>query len=133
MEMIENQANHTNALSTIGLSLQSERMQSPMEGSAHHREAKGEVQRTSDELGAQGQPKGYTLFPAIDSMAHFKHHLNMTLSKLRDPLTVPQAKEELNELMTEHVTNTDRMNTFLAALSGLSTNISTQGGSGGTS
>ena len=131
--MIENQANHTNGLSTIGLSLQSERMQSPIEGSVHHRGAKGEAERTSDELGAQGQPKSYTLFPAIDSMAHFKHHLNMTLSKLRDPLTVPQAKEELNELMTEHVTNTDRMNTFLAALSGLNTNISTQGGSGGTS
>jgi hypothetical protein len=57
----------------------------------------------------------------------------MTLSKLRDPLTVPQAKEELNELMTEHIINTDRMNTFLAALSGLNNNISTQGGSGGTS
>ena len=35
--------------------------------------------------------------------------------------------------MTEHVINTDRMNTFLAALSGLNNNISTQGGSGGTS
>ena len=42
----------------------------------------------------------------------------MTLSKLRDPLTVSQAKEELHELMTEHIINTDRMNTFLAALSG---------------
>lgn len=58
----------------------------------------------------------------------------MTLAKLRDPLTVPQAKEELNELMTEHIINTDRMNTFLAALTGLTNmNISTQGGSGGTS
>lgn len=57
----------------------------------------------------------------------------MTLSKLRDPLTVPQAKEELHELMTEHIINTDRMNSFLTALSGQSSSISMQGGSGGTS
>jgi len=35
--------------------------------------------------------------------------------------------------MTEHIINTDRMNTFLAALAGQSSAISMQGGSGGTS
>ena len=41
----------------------------------------------------------------------------MSLSKYSDPLTAKQAHDEVHELMTEHVTNTDRMNTFLHMLS----------------
>jgi hypothetical protein len=40
----------------------------------------------------------------------------MSLSKLSDPLTIKQANDEVHELMTEHITNTDRMNSFLFML-----------------
>lgn len=41
----------------------------------------------------------------------------MTLAKFGDPLTIKQAQDEVNELMTDHITNTDRMNAFLFLLS----------------
>lgn len=41
----------------------------------------------------------------------------MSLAKFNDPLTAKQAHDEIHELMTEHVTNTDRMTTFLQMLS----------------
>ncbi len=40
----------------------------------------------------------------------------MSLSKYGDPQTVKQASDEIKELMTEHITNTDRMNAFLFML-----------------
>lgn len=40
----------------------------------------------------------------------------MTLAKFQDSLTVKQASDELHELMTEHITNTDRMTAFLYML-----------------
>lgn len=41
----------------------------------------------------------------------------MALSKLSEPHTQRIALEEVKELMTEHITNTERMNTFLYQLS----------------
>ncbi len=40
----------------------------------------------------------------------------MSLAKFSDALTLKQGQDEVHELMTEHVTNTDRMNTFLFML-----------------
>lgn len=37
----------------------------------------------------------------------------MSLSKLGEANTVKTGYEEIRELMTEHITNTDRMNAFL--------------------
>lgn len=37
----------------------------------------------------------------------------MSLSKLNDPQTIKTAQDEVKELMTEHITNTDRMNAFI--------------------
>jgi len=56
-------------------------------------------------------------FPPIDTTPQFKQHLFLTLSKLADPHTVKPALEEVRVLMTEHITNTDRMNAFLLMLS----------------
>ena len=39
--------------------------------------------------------------------------MGMSLNKLGDPLTLKQGQDEIHELMTEHITNTDRMNAFL--------------------
>ena len=41
----------------------------------------------------------------------------MSLSKFGESHTIKIAHDEVRELMTEHVTNTDRMNAFLFALS----------------
>jgi hypothetical protein len=41
----------------------------------------------------------------------------MSLSKLGDNNTLKSAHDEIRELMTEHITNTDRMNSFLLMLS----------------
>ena len=41
----------------------------------------------------------------------------MSLSKFGEPHTMRIAHDEVRELMTEHITNTDRMNAFLFALS----------------
>lgn len=40
----------------------------------------------------------------------------MSLTKFADPLTLKQGQDEVQELMTEHITNTDRMNAFLFLL-----------------
>ena len=40
----------------------------------------------------------------------------MSLSKFGDTQTLKQGYSEIKELMTEHITNTDRMNTFLFML-----------------
>jgi hypothetical protein len=41
----------------------------------------------------------------------------MTLAKLGDSHTQRSALDEVRELMTEHITNTDRMNAFLYMIS----------------
>lgn len=41
----------------------------------------------------------------------------MALSKFGDNHTIKNAQEEVKELMTEHITNTDRMNAFLFMIS----------------
>ena len=41
----------------------------------------------------------------------------MSLSKFGEPHTMRIAHDEVKELMTEHITNTDRMNSFLFSLS----------------
>lgn len=41
----------------------------------------------------------------------------MSLSKFSDPHTSKIAHDEIRELMTEHITNTDRMNVFLLSIS----------------
>jgi hypothetical protein len=56
------------------------------------------------------------VFPPIENLQMFKQCLRMTLSKLSDTHTVKTAQDELQELMTEHITNTDRMNSFWQAL-----------------
>ena len=53
-------------------------------------------------------------FPAqIESKHEFRRWLLSSLSKFNNTYTVATAIEELKELMVEHITNTDRMNTFL--------------------
>jgi len=64
-------------------------------------------------LSASG-PSG--IFPPIENLQQFRQSLLMSLAKLADPLTAKQAADEVHELMTEHITNTDRMNAFLFAL-----------------
>ena len=41
----------------------------------------------------------------------------MSLSKFSDPHTSKIAHDEIRELMTEHITNTDIMNVFLLSIS----------------
>ena len=41
----------------------------------------------------------------------------MSISKFSDPHTSKIAHDEIRELMTEHITNTDRMNVFLLSIS----------------
>lgn len=57
------------------------------------------------------------MFPPIENVQQFRQFLVMSLSKLSEPHTVKIAHDEIKELMTEHITNTDRMNAFLYALS----------------
>ena len=57
-----------------------------------------------------------SVFPEIDSLNKFKHHLSNTLKKFQDPNLVNSAHEEIHDLMSEHITNSDRMNAFLSAL-----------------
>ena len=53
-------------------------------------------------------------FPAtIDTKHQFRQCLLSALSKFNNNYTAATAVEELKELMVEHITNTDRMNTFL--------------------
>jgi hypothetical protein len=53
-------------------------------------------------------------FPAqIETKHQFRQFLLSALSKFNNNYTIATATEELRELMTEHITNTDRMNTFL--------------------
>jgi hypothetical protein len=40
----------------------------------------------------------------------------MSLAKFQDNLTTKQASDEVHELMTEYITNTDRMTAFLFML-----------------
>lgn len=57
------------------------------------------------------------MFPPIDTVQQFKQFLTMSLSKFSDPHTSKIAHDEIRELMTEHITNTDRMNVFLLQIS----------------
>lgn len=53
-------------------------------------------------------------FPAtIESKHEFRRCLLSALSKFNNTYTATTAVDELKELMIEHITNTDRMNTFL--------------------
>ena len=53
-------------------------------------------------------------FPAqIETKHQFRQCLLSALSKFNNNYTTKTAVEELKELMVEHITNTDRMNTFL--------------------
>lgn len=65
-------------------------------------------------VGHQGQK--VTVFPQIQSLQQFKHHLHLTLTKFQEQGMVFKAHEEMRDLMTEHITNSDRMNAFLGAL-----------------
>lgn len=49
----------------------------------------------------------------ITTVNQFRQMILISLGKLRDQSTVKTANEELRELMTEHVTNADRMNVLL--------------------
>jgi len=90
LDIIEDSGQHTNVLSSIGCSMDFDRVQG---SSMDRNQLRGTL---NPRAGGQGDfplpsttPRAYALFPLIESIAHFKHHLNMTLSKLRDPLTVP--------------------------------------------
>ena len=61
-------------------------------------------------------PRKVTCYPSIENMHQFKHCLHLTLTKFADTNMVEKAHEEMKDLMTEHITNTDRMNVFLTAL-----------------
>lgn len=51
--------------------------------------------------------------PQIETKHEFRQCLLSALSKFNNTYTTATAVEELKELMVEHITNTDRMNTFL--------------------
>lgn len=57
------------------------------------------------------------VFPPIENIQAFKQVLRLSLAKFADNHTVKKAHEEIHELMTEHITNTDRMNAFWLQLS----------------
>lgn len=63
------------------------------------------------------QPGSSGVFPLIDNISQFRQCLVMTLAKFGDSHTQKNALEEVKELMTEHITNTDRMNVFLQIIS----------------
>ena len=53
-------------------------------------------------------------FPAhIETKHQFRQWLLSALSKFNNNYTLATAIEEIKEIMVEHITNTDRMNTFL--------------------
>ena len=58
--------------------------------------------------------KGY--FPEIESTQQFRQLLLASLSKFIDTHTTQTASAEIKELMTQHITNTERMNTFLSTI-----------------
>ena len=66
----------------------------------------------------RSQQQSNSMFPPMENLQQFKHHLHITLTKFAEPNLVSKAHEEINDLMSEHVTNSDRMNAFLGALSG---------------
>ena len=57
------------------------------------------------------------VFPQIDSIQQFRQCLLASLSKFGDSYTQKTAWDEVKELMTDHITNTDRMNLFLYTIS----------------
>ena len=59
--------------------------------------------------------KGY--FPNIETNQEFRQWLLQSLSKFSDSHTQVTAWDEVKELMTEHIINTERMNTFLYLIS----------------
>ncbi|CDW90612.1 microtubule-associated protein tortifolia1-like [Stylonychia lemnae] len=74
----------------------------------------GQGNQTS--LGQHMTSSNSGIFPPIDNLQQFRQCLVMSLSKFGDPQTIKQAADEIRELMTEHITNTDRMNAFLLLL-----------------
>ena len=54
-----------------------------------------------------------TGLPEINSMHDFRQCVLATLSKFNNNHTLKTATEEIKEIMMEHITNADRMNTFL--------------------
>jgi len=61
--------------------------------------------------------KKAVVFPPIDNIQTFKQILRLSLAKFADSHTIKKGHEELHELMTEHITNTDRMNAYWQSLS----------------
>ena len=57
------------------------------------------------------------LYSHISNNQEFRQCLLLSLSKFADNHTQMTAIEEMRELMTEHIINTDRMNTFLYTIS----------------
>lgn len=52
----------------------------------------------------------------IATTQQFRHCLLAALSKYSSNHTTKTATEEMKELMTEHITNTERMNIFLSTV-----------------
>jgi len=57
------------------------------------------------------------LYSHIETNQEFRQCLLQSLSKFSDTHTQMTAVEEVKELMTEHIINTERMNTFLYTIS----------------
>ena len=57
-----------------------------------------------------------SMFPKIANLGQFKHHLHITLMKFAEMNMISKAHEEMRDLMSEHITNTDRMNALLSSL-----------------
>jgi hypothetical protein len=56
------------------------------------------------------------LFPEMETIGQFRQVLLMSLSKFADTDTTQTGHAEIRELMTVHITNTERMNCFLSSL-----------------
>ena len=56
-------------------------------------------------------------FAPMENVNQFRQILLLTLAKFADPHTIKYASEEVREIMSEHVTNMERMNVFLYHLS----------------
>jgi hypothetical protein len=77
-----------------------------------------EIQSDTNFLREKFDGEIHSVFPKMENLQSFKNHLHVTLGKFTQPSLVAKAHEELSDLMSEHITNSDRMNAFLAALAG---------------
>ena len=51
-----------------------------------------------------------SILPPINSTNDYRSVLNQIISKFGDPSTVKYGQDEARELMTEHITDSERMN-----------------------